>query len=46
VTTGKYLCAESGGGTIIVANRTSASSWETFRVSEHIFDVVNNCNKK
>ncbi|XP_058751089.1 probable glucan 1,3-beta-glucosidase A [Vicia villosa] len=32
VTTGKYLCAESGGGTILVANRTSASSWETFRL--------------
>ncbi|QCE00519.1 glucan 1 [Vigna unguiculata] len=32
VTTGKYLCAESGGGTIIVANRTSASGWETFRL--------------
>ncbi|KAL0432726.1 UNVERIFIED_CONTAM: Glucan 1,3-beta-glucosidase [Sesamum latifolium] len=29
---GKYLCAESGGGTIIVANRTSASGWETFRL--------------
>jgi len=34
VTTGKYLCAESGGGTILVANRTVASGWETFRVSE------------
>ncbi|KAL9315761.1 hypothetical protein ACSQ67_016762 [Phaseolus vulgaris] len=32
VTTGKYLCAESGGGTIIVANRTVASGWETFRL--------------
>ncbi|OMO94235.1 Glycoside hydrolase, family 5 [Corchorus olitorius] len=32
VTTGKYLCAEQGGGSIIVANRTSASGWETFRV--------------
>ncbi|KAK3012744.1 hypothetical protein RJ639_008092, partial [Escallonia herrerae] len=29
---GKYLCAELGGGTIIVANRTSASGWETFKV--------------
>ncbi|XP_043693518.1 probable glucan 1,3-beta-glucosidase A [Telopea speciosissima] len=29
---GKYLCAESGGGTIIVANRTSASGWETFKL--------------
>lgn len=28
----KYLCAENGGGTIVVANRTSASGWETFRV--------------
>jgi len=34
VTTRKYLCAESGGGTIIVANRTSASGWETFAVRE------------
>ncbi|KAK3012752.1 hypothetical protein RJ639_008100, partial [Escallonia herrerae] len=32
VTIGKYLCAELGGGTIIVANRTSASGWETFKV--------------
>ncbi|KAL2242264.1 UNVERIFIED_CONTAM: Glucan 1,3-beta-glucosidase [Sesamum indicum] len=32
VTVGKYLCAETGGGTIIVANRTSASGWETFRL--------------
>ncbi|KAK2984206.1 hypothetical protein RJ640_006665 [Escallonia rubra] len=32
VTIGKYLCAELGGGTIIVANRTSASDWETFKV--------------
>ncbi|XP_025610271.1 probable glucan 1,3-beta-glucosidase A isoform X2 [Arachis hypogaea] len=32
VTTGKYLCAESGGGTILVANRTAASGWETFRL--------------
>ncbi|KAK7275744.1 hypothetical protein RIF29_16866 [Crotalaria pallida] len=32
VTTGKYLCAERGGGTILVANRTAASGWETFRL--------------
>ncbi|KAJ0087103.1 hypothetical protein Patl1_08490 [Pistacia atlantica] len=32
VTVGKYLCAELGGGTIIVANRTAASGWETFRL--------------
>ncbi|XP_057442582.1 probable glucan 1,3-beta-glucosidase A [Lotus japonicus] len=32
VTTGKYLCAESGGGTILVANRTTASGWETFKL--------------
>lgn len=32
VTVGKYLCAQGGGGTIIVANRTSASGWETFRL--------------
>ncbi|KAJ9673784.1 hypothetical protein PVL29_023374 [Vitis rotundifolia] len=32
VTIGKYLCAETGGGTIIVVNRTAASGWETFRL--------------
>ncbi|KAL7176030.1 hypothetical protein ACSBR2_029578 [Camellia fascicularis] len=32
VTVGKYLCAEQGGATIIVANRTSASGWETFKL--------------
>ncbi|PSR99998.1 Glucan 1,3-beta-glucosidase like [Actinidia chinensis var. chinensis] len=32
VTVGKYLCAETGGGTIIVTNRTAASGWETFRL--------------
>lgn len=41
VTTGKYLCAEGGGGTIIVANRSSASGWETFklwRIDEKTFN--------
>ncbi|EXB39759.1 Glucan 1,3-beta-glucosidase A [Morus notabilis] len=28
----KYLCPENGGGTVLVANRSSASSWETFRL--------------
>lgn len=28
----KYLCSENGGGTILVANRPSASDWETFRL--------------
>uniref|UniRef100_A0A5B7BU40 Uncharacterized protein n=1 Tax=Davidia involucrata TaxID=16924 RepID=A0A5B7BU40_DAVIN len=40
VTVGKYLCAETGGGTIIVANRTAASGWETFslwRINETTF---------
>ncbi|KAL2317719.1 hypothetical protein Fmac_031595 [Flemingia macrophylla] len=40
VTTRKYLCAESGGGTIIVANCTSTSGWETFslwRLNEDTF---------
>ncbi|KAJ8561419.1 hypothetical protein K7X08_027609 [Anisodus acutangulus] len=32
VTEGKYLCAELGGGNIIVANRTAASGWETFKI--------------
>ncbi|KAK9050569.1 hypothetical protein SSX86_030462 [Deinandra increscens subsp. villosa] len=31
-TIGKFLAAELGGGTIIVANRSSASGWETFRL--------------
>ena len=30
---GKYLCAETGGGSILVANRTVVSSWETFKVN-------------
>ncbi|XP_059631412.1 probable glucan 1,3-beta-glucosidase A [Cornus florida] len=47
VTVGKYLCAELGGGTIIVANRTQASGWETFklwRINETTFQfrVFNN----
>ncbi|KAF3447305.1 hypothetical protein FNV43_RR12488 [Rhamnella rubrinervis] len=32
IKTGKYLSAESGGGSIIVANRSSSSGWETFRL--------------
>ncbi|PHU13663.1 hypothetical protein BC332_14868 [Capsicum chinense] len=32
VTMGKYLCAELGGGTIIVAKRIDATGWETFKV--------------
>ncbi|KAJ7945378.1 Glucan 1,3-beta-glucosidase [Quillaja saponaria] len=28
----KYLCPENGGGTVVVANRSSASGWETFRL--------------
>ncbi|RVW57523.1 putative glucan 1,3-beta-glucosidase A, partial [Vitis vinifera] len=28
----KYLAAENGGGTDVVANRTSPSGWETFRL--------------
>lgn len=47
VTIGKYVCAELGGGTILVANRTSASGWETFklwRINETTFNfrVFNN----
>ncbi|KAL6527240.1 hypothetical protein OROGR_016330 [Orobanche gracilis] len=41
VTVGKYLSAENGGGSIIVANRTSASGWETFtlwRINETTFN--------
>jgi len=29
----KYLAADNGGGAGIVANRDSASGWETFPVS-------------
>lgn len=29
----KYLCAENGGGSTLVANRRTPRSWETFRVS-------------
>ncbi|XP_031101540.1 probable glucan 1,3-beta-glucosidase A isoform X1 [Ipomoea triloba] len=42
VTVGKYLCAESGGGTILVANRTDPSGWETFslwRINENTFNL-------
>lgn len=28
----KYLCAENGGGSTLVANRRTARSWETFRL--------------
>ncbi|KAJ0515746.1 putative glucan 1,3-beta-glucosidase [Helianthus annuus] len=31
-TLGKFLAAELGGGTIVVANSSSASDWETFRL--------------
>ncbi|KAJ6817606.1 putative glucan 1,3-beta-glucosidase A [Iris pallida] len=37
-----YLCAESGGGAAIVANRSSASGWETFRlwrITENTFKL-------
>uniref|UniRef100_A0A6V7QWP4 Uncharacterized protein n=1 Tax=Ananas comosus var. bracteatus TaxID=296719 RepID=A0A6V7QWP4_ANACO len=42
VTQQMYLSAESGGGTIIVANRSSASGWETFRlwrINESTFNL-------
>ncbi|AET04533.2 putative glucan 1,3-beta-glucosidase [Medicago truncatula] len=38
----KYLCAENGGGTIVVSNRTKAFHWETFRlwrVNETAFNL-------
>lgn len=37
-----YLCAEHGGGDIIIADRTAASGWETFklwRVDENTFNL-------
>lgn len=37
-----YLCAEHGGGDIVVADRTAASGWETFklwRVDENMFNL-------
>ncbi|EEC66827.1 hypothetical protein OsI_33272 [Oryza sativa Indica Group] len=37
-----YLCAEHGGGDIVVADRTAASGWETFklwRVDENTFNL-------
>uniref|UniRef100_A0A7N1A8R5 Mannan endo-1,4-beta-mannosidase n=1 Tax=Kalanchoe fedtschenkoi TaxID=63787 RepID=A0A7N1A8R5_KALFE len=47
LTLGKYLSAELGGGSIIVANRSSPSGWETFklwRINETTFNfrVFNN----
>ncbi|GFP86518.1 probable glucan 1 3-beta-glucosidase a [Phtheirospermum japonicum] len=38
----RYLSAESGGGSALVANRTSASTWETFklwRINETTFNI-------
>ncbi|RVW57526.1 Glucan 1,3-beta-glucosidase A [Vitis vinifera] len=38
----KYLSAENGGGTDVVANRTSPSGWETFRlwrINESTFNL-------
>jgi len=29
---GTFVCAEDGGGSIVVVNRSSASGWETFRI--------------
>ncbi|CAM8911066.1 unnamed protein product [Rhodiola kirilowii] len=29
---GKYVCAENGGASVLVANRGSASGWESFRL--------------
>ncbi|XP_057970786.1 probable glucan 1,3-beta-glucosidase A [Malania oleifera] len=37
----KYLCSENGGGAAVVANRSSASGWETFtlwRINESTFN--------
>lgn len=42
VTVGKFLCAETGGGTNLVANRVAASGWETFslwRINETTFNL-------
>ncbi|KAK1350217.1 putative glucan 1,3-beta-glucosidase A [Heracleum sosnowskyi] len=42
VTVKKYLCAELGGGNIIVANRSDASGWETFtawRINETSYQL-------
>ncbi|XP_021775278.1 uncharacterized protein LOC110739130 [Chenopodium quinoa] len=41
VTIGNYVCAENGGGSILVANRTSASGWETFKTELIKFSSVN-----
>ncbi|KAI8014075.1 putative glucan 1,3-beta-glucosidase A [Camellia lanceoleosa] len=44
VTAGKYLCAETWGGSIIVANRTVASGWETFKEHWNTFIVEDDFN--
>jgi glucan 1,3-beta-glucosidase len=36
-----YFCAENGGGSTIIANRTSASGWETFDITVHADNTVN-----
>jgi len=39
----QYLSAENGGGTDVLANRASASGWETFRVG-FFFSFVHDQN--
>jgi hypothetical protein len=36
-----YFCAENGGGSTVIANRTSASGWETFDVTILSDNTVN-----
>jgi hypothetical protein len=36
----KYLTAENGGGADIVANRASASGWETFPVNYFLMSQI------
>ncbi|GKV09294.1 hypothetical protein SLEP1_g20817 [Rubroshorea leprosula] len=43
VTTGRYLCVEDGGGTIIVANKTVASGWEAFSITCPTFHFIASC---
>jgi hypothetical protein len=35
-----YVSAEGGGDSILVANRTSASGWETFKVTICCFHTI------
>lgn len=42
---GQYLCAEDGGGGVLVANRMTPSSWETFAIVDPYGPPLNSGNR-